>query len=299
MSDSFESVFREVREYCPHAPLPLCQRWVRDRYRLVIRTKLWSWALAESQFVFPTAYSAGTVAVAEAGAVVTGTGTSWTSAMAGRQIKIDNHMFTISSVDAVEQTLVVDRVWPLADASGRSYSIHLAYVGVPADFRAFRTVIDPVEGTRVITHVSGKELDRLDPQRASTGCPTLLASLSYASGRPRYEAWPHAVTQKVLRFLYWKIPPDFSETQDLPHNLPGDVIKFGALADLCMWPGTAEKPNPMFGPKNASIFEARFREGLSDLWREDEEIYLSEFWYDLEDEIPMPFSAEYWQRHAL
>lgn len=300
MADSFDQIWREVRLYCPSAPAELVKRWLRDRFRHILEWKRWSWAMAEDQFTMPDAYSTGSIVLTQGSTTVTGNGTAWTSAMAGRQLKSKNFMWTILSVDVALQTLVIDKVWALPTDPTANYLILQALVTVPADFHAFETVKDPANNWRLWTNFSVRELDAIDPARSSTGNPTILASATYDPlqvNRIRYELWPHVTSARGFPYLYWKHPPDFDSTQTLPFT--GELLKFGVLSDLCCWPGTPEQPNMMFNLNLSKKFDADFMDHLLREVRNDEEIYLSSFWYDIANIPYAPLDAKFYQTHAV
>lgn len=299
MADSFDSIWREVRLYCPSVPMELVQRWVRDRFRHIQEWKPWSWSVAESQFDMPDAYSTGSVTLTNGSTTVVGAGTAWTSSMVNRQFKAKNFMWTISSVDTVAQTLVLDRTYPLATDSAVNYLILQAYVTVPDDFHAFFTVKDPANNWRLWYNFSSRELDAIDPARASTGNPTILASYTEdpLTKNARYELWPHVTTVRGFPYLYWKHHADFDQTQTL--HFTGELLKFGALADLCCWPGTPEAPNPMFNLALSKKFEADFMDHLLREERNDEEIALTRLWYDIANIPYAPLDAKFYQSHAV
>lgn len=302
MADSFDQIWREVNLYSTAVPPQLVQNWVRDSFRDIIRHRLWSWAVRESDFAFPDVYTTGTVSVTNDDATVTGSGTTFTSAMVGRQIKIDNQIKTITSFTSTT-SIEMESVWPEDSKSGASYSILLAYVTAPADFKGFLSVVDPGNNWRINTHLDIRDLDVWDAGRTSTGNPVAVADLRWnqttGSIRPMYEVWPHVTAQTgALRYLYWIIHPDVSKTQALPYTITGDVVKSGALWRLSRWPGTIDSPNPMYNRQEAQLFRQEFTDRLNDLAREDKEIYPNDLWYTYTNLPYAPLDARYYQSHG-
>jgi hypothetical protein len=66
------------------------------------------------------------------------------------------------------------------------------------------------------------------------------------SGLARYELWPRPVASPyTYPFLYARRMPELSDdAPQLPARMRGDVLLEMALAQLALWPGTAEVPNP-------------------------------------------------------
>ena len=300
MADSFDSIWREVRLYCPSVPSELCKHWVRDRFRHIMEWKQWSWAMAEAQFNLPSSYNTGTVTLTLNSSTVTGAGTAWTADMVNRQFKCRNYMWTILTVDVALQTLTLDRTWPSATESGTPYIILQAYVTVPSDFHAFHTVKDPANNWRIWTNFSSREIDAVDPARTSTGNPSVLANhtIDPVTLMPRYELWPHVTTAKGFVYIYWTHHADFDSSVQWLH-FTGEILKFGALADLCCWPGTPEAPNPMFNLNMNKKFEADFMDHLLREERNDEEIYLTKLWYETAALPYAPLDGRFYQTHAI
>ena len=77
------------------------------------------------------------------------------------------------------------------------------------------------------------------------------------------------------------------------------MIKKGALADLCKWPGTVEHPNPMFNLSLSRRYEEEWQEELDELERNDQEIYMTNLWYASTDLPYAPLDAKFYQTHAV
>lgn len=301
MADSFGEIWREVQSYVPSLEPQQAQRFVRDSFRDLLRRRMWSWAIAEGQWTFPAAYTSGTVAVVNESTTVTGTGTSWSSDHEGLQFQVDDHIFTIATVNS-PTSITIDRTWPVASDASTTYSIKKAYVTAPADFRALYTVIDPDNEWRINTHLPASALDRIDAGRNASGSPRIVADLRYNSAStplPMFEVWPHVDSVSTLRYLYWKIATDFSDSQELPYNIDGDVVKLGAFVRLCRWPGTPEQPNPMFNRGLAADYRKEFEYEVAMLERDDNEIYQVDYWTDVEQWPYVPIDAKFIQRHAI
>src|SRR5689334_3879962 len=85
--DSFRDILGKVLLRCPDAGRELAADWVQNAFREVAVRRRWSWRYKFAQFEMPALYSTGTVAVTRGSADVTGTGTTWTGDMQGRQFR--------------------------------------------------------------------------------------------------------------------------------------------------------------------------------------------------------------------
>lgn len=298
---TFREMAREVMAYNPKVPYSLARRWVRDRYRSICENYLWSFKLAQGQFGTNTVYSTGTVTMTNNSTTVTGSGTTWTSAMTGRQFKVDNFVFTFTYVGATSGT--IDRTWLNATEAGLSYSILNAYFAPSeSDFHSFISIIDPANGWRLYHGFTAMELDQFDVQRTSSSTPRIVASRTYNSSNvPQFEIWPHPTTQATYPYLYEKRVADLSADADTPPAIiRSDVIVKGALAELARWPGTTTERNPFFDPylTQYKARELEFQAELNRLLTTDQNIYLTDLMHFTT--LPYaPLDANYLQKHAF
>jgi len=295
---------REILLFAPGCPILLAERWIRDRYREVCRKWLWSFKVAEGEFSTPAVYNTGTITVTNNSTAIVGAGTTFTSAMANRQLQVGGFTFNINTFTDTTN-LVIDRKWQSATAAAQTYSIVQGWI-TPAetDFQSFLSVVDPSNSWRIRLHFNYRDLDRIDPRRASSGVPTLLSARSYnSSGVPRFELWPYSTSIRQYTFLYEKAVADLSATSDSPAApVSGDALVWGAVADLCRWPGTETYKNPMFTPQNyfalAREYEAKFVDRVDQLNKIDQNIYLTDLLQY--QEIPWaPLDSKFIQNHAF
>ncbi len=307
MADTYGELWREVRLYCPFVPIPLAQHWVRDRYRRVLDRTFWGASVSESQFIIPDAYSTGTASVVNGSTTVTlGGGGVVAAAHVGRQFYVGSGApyYTILSVDVGLNTYLLDKAYGADTDTAASFEVALAYVTPPSDFLSLISVRDPVNNWRLHLRVGQDQLDRWDAQRTSSGAPWVLADYRFdASGIPRFEIWPRQTSASYYPYTYNRRPADLADDADTP-VLPirGDVLKWGALADLALWPGTNAERNPMFGPDIHQLYEARFSDEVNKLMRVDQEIYLTDLWTlgDRWTGIPeAPIDAKFLQSHDV
>lgn len=188
---TLQTMARQLQAYCPSVPYTLAQQWVIDRYRQITENKLWSFKMGSGTFYTPASYAEGTITLTNNSTTVTGSGTTFTSAMVGRQLQVQGFVFTIATYTSAT-SITLDKKWYGATTADLAYVILQAYI-TPADtdFHAWISIIDPALGWRIYTNYTSSELDRIDPRRAATGTPTLLAARHYDSSNvPVYELWP-------------------------------------------------------------------------------------------------------------
>lgn len=305
MADTFAAMYRELLLFVPNLPIFLARKLVNERYRQILESRPWSALRAEGTFTVPDAYSTGTVTVTNNSTTVTGSGTVFTAGMIGRQLKVNSRgpCLTITAV-ASATSLTVEMAYPLDTASGQSYTILQAYVTFPTDFKRFMVVYDALRQWRLFFNYTTSELAGMDPARTSVGDPWLLADYRQAStGAPRYELWPHPTVVRGYQYMYIKQGAELVSDTDTPiYPLRGSELVYGALADVCKWPGTRDFPNPLFEKVNLLLptFEGQFQNAVNTAEREDESIYLNWFQRPEFSNAPYaPLDAAFAQSHAI
>jgi len=316
---TFENLYKGVLLRCPMAGEFLARDWIRWSFRELVERRAWSWLLKRSQFIMPAQYATGTVTVTTSSNLVQGAGTAWTTAMIGRQFRLNifTPIYTIIAVDPVLQTLTLDDLWGAVSKTGAQYQIYYCYLIPPTDYHAMKVAWDPNFSWRLWTdEVRQEDLARFDGQRAWQGTPYVLADFDYTNLQlggaaitpplPRLEIWPHQTAQYVIPFLYESRPPDLDDAgATLPRYISGNVLMEGALAKCAMWPGpSADARNPYFNLTLAKGHQDNFKKQVDELERQDEEVYSRDVYYDNYmhwPNAPLPFavSGSFLQLHAI
>ena len=306
---TFDQLWRKLLLYYPDLPLPLAQEFTNTAYSRALTNMDWSGLRGYGEFQIPAAYTTGTVDVVQNSDSVTGVGTTWTSAMVGRQLIVNGlgPFYTIVEVVSTVK-LNLDRVYGGADASAQSYEINLAYVTLPTDFLHFTSIIDIANRWR-IWHIQNQEwLDAVDAARTYTGTPSWVFAAATPSpvtatlNQVRYERWPRGVDAVTYPYSYIKQPPLMSASTDRPvFPIRGDAIREGALAELALYKGTTEKPNPYYDLGAHKLHESRFLQRVEQCKSDDEGIRQTRVWYDDDrNNWPMaPIDSKFIQRHVF
>lgn len=302
-SNNLIEMSRSLRLYCPQLPITLAQQFIRDRYRQILERRDWSGSVKEAEFLLYPAKSDGAISVIKGANTVAGIATTFAASDVNRQFKAGqgSPVYTITAVDAVFQTLTLDRPFGAPTAITSTYYIMDAYVSPPAGFMRFINVTNPVNGWKLRHWITGSELDVADPQRTYFGQPYLLADRLYnLQHTPQYEAWPYAVTNQDIYYTYVSRPPDLINDSDVPiWPIRSDIIVLGALAHVAMWPGTANQPNPYFArPSYWQGYEAQFEDRMIEMERVDEDVYSTQITYQDNNYPLYPISASWIQSHV-
>ena len=302
---TFTQMWRFLKLYAPDIPLPLLQEFVNNAYLRALRSYGWSGLLKEYEFYTPVAKTAGTIAVTSGSTTMVGTDTAFVSADdVGTQIQPNGKgpYYTIMSCVDGTQTLVVDRAYGYATDAAATYIQGRFYADMPSDFGeviAFRNVTN---NWRLRGGLPVERINAADAQRIASGQPYIYMG---TTPRPttlvaRFELWPKATGLRNYSVLYGVKPAVLAENQSLIEPINGEVIKEGALAAICRWPGTAKLRNPMYNMQDHRIHEELFRTGLGECWVQDQARNQTMISYAEWEAVPYaPMDSTFLQTHAI
>lgn len=302
---TFTQMWRFLKLYAPDIPLPLIQEFVNNAYLRALRGYGWSGLLSEYEFYTPLAKTAGTIAVVNGSATIVGTGTAFVSANdVGTQIQpngIGPYYTILTCVDGT-QTLTVDRTYAYASNATATYIQGRFLADMPTDFGeviAFRNVTN---NWRLRGGIPTERINAADAQRIASGQPYIYMG---TTPKPttlvaRFELWPKATGTRNYSVLYGKKPSTLVDAQSIIEPLNGEVIKEGALAAICRWPGTAKLRNPMYNMQDHKIHEELFKSGLGECWIQDQARNQTMISYAEWEATPYaPMDATFLQTHAI
>jgi hypothetical protein len=304
---TFEQMWRFIKIYAPDIPLPLAQEFVNNAYLRALRSWSWSGLLAEFEFETPVAKTAGTVSIANGSTTVTGVGTTFTASDVGNQIQIDAKGPYFTVMTRVSDTeITVDRAWQFTAVSGGAYILGRFYVTLPLDFGeaiAFRNVTN---NWRLRGGIAVERINAADAQRIAAGQPYIYfgattSPVTATLGQARFEMWPKATGLRRYSVLYSKKPSYLiSSSASVLEPINAEVIKEGALSQLCMWPGTAKLKNPMYNMQDHKFHEDRYKSGLGECWVQDQARNQTMISYAEWEAVPYaPMDATFLQTHLV
>ncbi|MGH7917324.1 MAG: hypothetical protein ACREQE_07635 [Candidatus Binataceae bacterium] len=191
----------------------------------------WSFILTNTVVFSAAPYSTGTISVAQGSAVVNGTGTLWTAALAGFQIRFgaSGMLIQIASVQNAAQ-LTLSTPWMGAPIANSTYAISQSYYPIPGakEITAIKNVI-------YLGKLSREALNLADPQRLSVGGAPALnwAPAPYtADGTLQVEMWPvpSGVLPYVVEYRQTAVP--MVSSIDIP-MVPAAVLEAKAMKYAC------------------------------------------------------------------
>jgi hypothetical protein len=303
--ETFGQIWNKVLLYAPGTPVALVQQFVRNAYNRVLGAHMWSELFQDGEKVIATEYSTGTVAVTNGSASITGSGTTWTSAMTGRQIKFDDAdgqpYYTFTYVSATSGTL--DRSYQGATDTSTTYSIGEYYVEFPSDLVALDDIRDIDANWRLRRQFHQQNyLDFVDPKRSNEGSPVLYVAappkVSSGISTPRFEFWPRIPEGTHIVYRYVK-DSTLSANTDYPLvTIRPEALIYGALADLCLWPGSKEDPNQYFNLELHKKYSDMADDAIHDSEMDDLERSQRMLTYD-DNQVGYPSDASFIQAHGL
>ena len=293
---TFGECWRPIRDYAP-APATMCRRWIKDRYAELIDRRMWSFQWGHGCWVIHAPINSlgswiyGSNQVSFPPGVLPGD-----NSIVGWQLMI-NGQIPFYNVVAGGDPQVVTLDGPVIEqtASGVACRLIQAYfMSEKPDFEKCITMIDRLNQWQFRRNVPQEEIDNIDAQRTFISPPEWLSSLGFNDEylallppgvsdvygqtnqyqpQPYFEEWPQSTVQQPYPYLYKRRMPDLvNDTDPLPGFIRADVLREGALADLCNWPGTEAVKNPKYNPINANWHAKRFEDRVVDMIFRDEQV---------------------------
>lgn len=303
---TFGQLWQKLLLYAPGLPPALAQQFIKNSYNRIVNYHYWSELFTDWEKVLATEYSTGTVSVTNGNTAITGTSTVWTAAMTGRQIKFDDAdgqpYYTFTRVTDTTGTL--DRAYQGATDTSTTYSIGEYYVEFPSNLAVLDDIRDIDQNWRLRRQFHQPNyLDLIDAKRSNEGSPTLYVAAppridGTGTTYPRYEFWPRPSggTHLVARYIKTS---ELSANTDYPVAavLPEAII-YGALVDLCIWPGSPERPNPYFNLDLHAKYVKMYDDAVRDSELGDLDISQRMITYP-EQDGGYPADANFLQAHGL
>lgn len=136
---------------------------------------LWPWRWKDTAFQTVLNYETGSVEVTKGSRIVTGTGTSWTSDMEGRFLKLtrDNEMYEVLNVSSGTD-LVLSLPYIKDSSSGLAYLIWKKYYYLDPDVPYSRS-LNLYQWPHEVNPIGRRELDALFNQSHTPGFPEAWA----------------------------------------------------------------------------------------------------------------------------
>lgn len=177
---------------------------LNQEIRVLARKRRWRAFQATYEFDTVENYTDGTVSLVGGSDTVTGTDTTWTSAMIGRKLRVDGYLasLTIESVPGAT-SLVLDTEWPYDDEDDKTYSIFQDEYTLPDDFEAALSVWD-IENNRYLDAIPYVDAHRYHSRLGSTSA---ISPSQYSIWQGDTLILHHAPVSETRLSLYYNRKP--------------------------------------------------------------------------------------------
>ena len=213
----------------------------------------WSFLRKNTTLTTVVPYATGTCATAVT-TTITGTGTTWTTAMVGRYIKVnDDFQFYKIATRNSNTEILIETAYADGAKTAQTYSIFKHIFSLATDFRE---MISPVFETKLV-EATIEDLDRADPGRDTQDRSRTYTYLGLDSNNiQEIELYPVPSAAHMYRYRYWAKPFTLSAGSDVP-LLPDSLLINKTLSTAYLHLATEDK-------KNAALWI-----GLSKQYREE------------------------------
>lgn len=213
---SFRSMKLELQTYVPELNALECGIRLNRSYQTLLDMHQWSFIKQESVFNTLAQEATGTVTVVAGSTTVTGIGTAFTAAMAGRFIKLfgQPQFYKIATVDVALQTLTLEGAAATGVTSG-GYNIFQHQYPKPTSCKH----ISNIRRQLALAEKPLEWLDGFDPDREGNGEPIYWANFD----NDTIEIYPVPDQVYTLRIRYLLDIPNLAAETDVP-LLPENLI---------------------------------------------------------------------------
>jgi len=236
------STFGEIRflisKQAPGVDPDVLDGFINDRYTQILDELDWQRLDVRSVIQTVAVYETGTLTATNASTTITGSGTTWTTGMTGRRIRIgsDPAFYTFTYVSATSGTL--DRTYEGDTATGASYKIFQNTFTVPSDRARVIQALTLLEPATPLQRMSRLELKRIAPSLPAFGDPVLWVPYlddGSTPPQPRFELYPIPEDVLAIEALYTAdqsaLAAGDTAVTLLPWTRPG-CLKAGVMADV-------------------------------------------------------------------
>lgn len=229
MSRTFGQIQFELTSFARSNDLPaidteLLRGWINEAYTDVLDYREWKGLEVRTVLQTVSTYRTGTVSVTNGSTSVTGTGTTFTSAMTGRQFRVmgSNESYTFTYVSSTSGTL--DRAFESPTATAAPFEIFQNVYQLPDRVKHIALMRNP-RLNRDMERISEENLDQASAARTGIGEPYFYspAADTTDASTPIYrqvEIYPAPETSIGLPYTYIRQPIEFSGTNTSAEILP-------------------------------------------------------------------------------
>jgi hypothetical protein len=244
-------------------------RVIGDAYQQILRSRPWVVALKTAQLWIFAPYSTGTVNTTSGSAIITGSGTTFTSALVGRYISVGDTVPQRIVTFTSPTSITIDTAWSGASISGQTYTILHLRLALPSDAERAVTVSGQNWNLKRRTMAFINEYDPRRRVRAEplVWCETERHGSPASYSAPEIELWPAPSQERLYRAVYRATVPSPTLDTDV-FLLNEDMVLHNALAHALMLLYTRTRQSALLEASKAH--DSLYREILLSETRQDQ-----------------------------
>ena len=284
----FRSMIGELTRWNSNLDSLDAGRMINNRYRQIVDRRSWYGLKVRGIASVPPVTQAGSCTVTQGSATVTGSGTSWTTALIGLQFRTSfTYPYqTIIGVNAIAQTLTLDSPFQGITATG-GYFIVEAYLTFGANIKRMEWAQNQLFGWDMDVNVPVQVINKKDTWRQQLGWAKVFATRAPTpDGQYQVEVWPTPYAPQNFPFEAWTQPADMVADGDCPVAwIRSDVLVTGGIADALRF---NPRKNPGYSEQaalsTAQTKEAQFQKDLAEAENADETLQQQAVTWDYGEE---------------
>ena len=213
--------------------LLLVGNWINERWKEIGGTTTLKTLRRYGELVTTPVLEDGTVAVTRGDRQVTGSGTSWTPELEGRQLRVQTNWYNIEQV--LSATALVLEV-PYAEdtqSAGAGYDIIQRQYALDPEAREIGMFWHQ-RLRRPLSRSSEAGLEFAIPNRFTVAnVPAFVAETEpRKDGVRQVEIYPYTRREELINYLYWMAPPDLDFKDQLPAFIDTEAFREGVMIDV-------------------------------------------------------------------
>lgn len=235
--DTIEDISRYAKSLCmSDVSIPLCAEWVNFRIAEVAGQKQLRFYRRLNELSTPAIYNTGTIAATRGSAIITGTGTTWTSAYNDWFFRTKTAWYRV--LDASLTALTLESAYAEDDTTGASYVLVKHQHELPSDVHTFHNSLTHARTGQPVYSTSLEESMALYPGRffSQGGLPKHFWEVEPSvSGQRQIEIYPYPSHTELYYYLCWLKPEPLDLLSPVPSFVNAHILVEGVKADLLFY----------------------------------------------------------------
>lgn len=213
--------------------LLLIATWANQRWKEIANTMTLKTLRRKGELVTQPVVDDGTVSVVRGSNVVSGTGTTWDSTLAGLSLRVMTNWYEIAAVTSSTELLLVSDYAEDTSGAGAGYDIINRRYRLEPDARKLGMFVH-MRLRRPLSLSSEQGMDFVIPSRFSiANVPAFVAEVEPdLDGTKRVEIYPYTRRSELIHYIYWKEPYDLGLKDQLPAFIDLEAFREGVMVDV-------------------------------------------------------------------